>query len=74
MRDENEVKLKRSYWFGVYDALNVPEKARTDRTDKLEVEKLTAQVWLAAIDWFLSQGEEVGAKLERANNIKPAGK
>ena len=63
MRDENEIRLKRAYWYGVFDALNVPEKARTDKLDK---EKLTAQVWLAAMDWLLGQGESPESRLERA--------
>ncbi len=62
MRDENEIKLKRAYWYGVFDALNSPEKARTDKLDR---EKLTAQIWLDALDWFLGQGEDSAAKLER---------
>jgi hypothetical protein len=66
MRDENEIKLKRSYWFGVFDALNTPEKARSDKFDK---EKLTAQVWLAALDWLLGQSEE-SAKLDRPEEVK----
>jgi hypothetical protein len=74
MRDENEVKLKRSYWYGVYDALNVPEKARSDKNDKLDKEKLTAQVWLSAIDWFLGQGEDAGAKLDRPGEAKAPAK
>jgi hypothetical protein len=67
MRDENEIKLKRSYWYGVYDALNTPEKAREGKADK---EKLTAQVWLAALDWLLGQGEEAAAKLDRIEDNK----
>ncbi len=66
MRDESEIKLKRAYWYGVYDALNTPEKARSDKSDK---EKLTAQVWLAALDWLLGQGEE-SAKLDRTDENK----
>ena len=62
MRDENEVKLKRAYWFGVFDALNTPEKARNDKLDK---ERLTAQVWLSALDWFLGQAEESSSTLDR---------
>jgi len=67
MRDENEIRLKRAYWYGVFDALNVPEKARTDKLDK---EKPTAQVWLAALDWLLGQGEEAASKLDRMDEMK----
>jgi hypothetical protein len=66
MRDENEIKLKRAYWFGVYDALNTAEKGRSEKLDK---EKLTAQVWIAALDWLLGQSEE-SAKLDRPEEIK----
>jgi hypothetical protein len=66
MKDENEVKLKRSYWLGVYEALNTPEKGRSDRLDK---EKLTAQVWLYALDWLLGKSEE-SAKLDRPEEVK----
>jgi hypothetical protein len=66
MKDDNEIKLKRAYWYGVYDALNTPEKARNDKLDK---EKLTAQIWLSALDWMLGQGEE-GSKLDRPEDIK----
>jgi hypothetical protein len=67
MRDETEIKLKRAYWYGVYDALNTPEKARTDKLDR---EKLTAQIWLVALDWLLGQGEGTLAKLERGEDKK----
>jgi hypothetical protein len=67
MRVENEIKLKRAYWFGAYDALNTPEKARSEKSDK---EKLTAQVWLAALDWMLGQNEEMPSKLDRPEDIK----
>jgi hypothetical protein len=66
MKDENEIKLKRSYWLGVYEALNTPEKGRSERIDR---EKMTAQVWLAALDWLLGKGEEA-AKLNRSEEVK----
>jgi hypothetical protein len=66
MRDENEIKMKRAYWFGVYDALNTPEKARSEKVDR---EKLTAQVWLASLDWLLGKNEEA-AKLDRPEEVK----
>lgn len=66
MKDDTEIKLKRAYWFGVFDALNTPEKAKVDKLDK---ERLTAQVWLAALDWMLGQDEE-GSKLDRPDSIK----
>jgi hypothetical protein len=55
MKDENEIKLKRAYWQGVFDALKTPEKGRSDRIDK---DKLTSEVWLSALDWILGQKDE----------------
>jgi hypothetical protein len=66
MRDEQEVKLKRAYWAGVYDALNTPEKSRSE---KLEREKLTAQVWLSVLDWRLGENEE-SARLDKPADIQ----
>ncbi len=66
MRTENEIKLKRAYWFGAFDALNTPENARSDKLNK---EKLTAQVWLVALDWILGQDENVADKLERPDIV-----
>jgi hypothetical protein len=59
MRSENEVKLKLSYWHGAKDTLNTPENARSD---KLIKEKITAQTWLAVLDWMLGQSHETSEK------------
>jgi hypothetical protein len=67
MRDENEIKLKRSYWQGVFDALKSPDKSRTDRSDK---DKITAEVWLASLDWILGQKEESASLLEKKEENK----
>ena len=67
MRDENEIKLKRSYWQGVFDALKSPDKSRNDRLDK---DKLTSEVWLAALDWILGQKEESASILGRTEENK----
>jgi hypothetical protein len=66
MQGENEVKLKRAYWLGVHEALNTPEKGKSDKLDR---EKLTAQVWLVALDWLLGKGEEA-AKLDTPTEVK----
>ncbi len=66
MRNESEIKLKRSYWFGVFDALNTPENAKSDKLNK---EKLTAQTWLVSLDWILGQDENIADKLERPEII-----
>jgi hypothetical protein len=55
MRNENEVRLKLSYWHGAFDTLNIPENARSD---KLNREKIVAQTWLTALDWMLGQSDE----------------
>jgi hypothetical protein len=52
LRDENEIKLKRAYWQGVYDALKSNDRSKSERTEK---DKLTAEVWLNALDWILGQ-------------------
>ena len=55
MRREYEIKLKRAYWQGVYDALGGGEKSKSD---KQAHEKLTAEIWLSSLDWILAQPEE----------------
>lgn len=67
MMEENEIKLKRAYWQGVFDALNPAEKSRSEKAEK---DRLTAGVWLSALDWILGQGEESGSTLEMRNNSK----
>jgi hypothetical protein len=67
MRDENEIKLKRSYWQGVFDALKSPDKSRSDRLDK---DKLTSEVWLTALDWMLGQKEDSASSIERPEQKK----
>ncbi len=67
MRDENEIKLKRSYWQGVFDALKSPEKSRSDRVEK---DKLVSEVWLSVLDWILGQKEESASLLERTEENK----
>ena len=62
MRDEIEIKLKRAYWNGALDTLNNSENAKPD---KLSKEKISAQTWLAALDWMLGQSDEASSKLNR---------
>ncbi len=62
MRDEIEIKLKRSYWLGAFDTLNTPENAKTD---KLMKEKITAQTWLTVLDWILGQSDESASKSDK---------
>ncbi len=56
MRQEYEIRLKRAYWQGVYDALGGEGKSKSD---KLERERLTAEIWLSSLDWILAQPEEM---------------
>jgi hypothetical protein len=58
MRDENEIKLKRAYWSGVFDALKPAEKSRSEKSEK---ERLTAEVWLTALDWIGQEKEPATA-------------
>jgi hypothetical protein len=67
VRDENEIKLKRAYWQGVFDALNPGEKSRSEKSEK---EKLSAEVWLTALDWILGQKEESESTLGKVGNNK----
>ena len=61
MRNESEVNLKRAYWLGASDTLNTPENSKSDRLVK---EKITAQTWLAALDWMLGQSDETASKFD----------
>jgi hypothetical protein len=67
MRDETEIKLKRAYWQGVFDALNPAEKSRSEKSEK---ERVTAGVWLTSLDWMLGHGEENGSTLGKADTTK----
>jgi hypothetical protein len=67
MRSENEINLKRAYWNGAFDTLNTPENAKSDKFSK---EKLTAQTWLAVLDWILGQSDEASSKLDRPGDKK----
>ena len=67
MREENEIKLKRAYWQGVFDALKSPDKSRSDRLDK---DKLTSEVWLSALDWILGQKEESASLIVKTEEKK----
>jgi hypothetical protein len=62
MRNEPEINLKRAYWNGAFDALNTPENAKSE---KLSKERLTAEVWLSAMDWMLGKSDEAVSKLDR---------
>jgi hypothetical protein len=67
MRDENEIKLKRAYWSGVFDALKPPEKSRSEKSEK---EILTAEVWLTALGWILGQEKESATTIGEVEDTK----
>ena len=67
MIDENEIKMKRAYWQGVFDALSHGEKSRSEKSEK---DRLTAEVWLTALDWILGQKEESASTLEKMQEGK----
>jgi hypothetical protein len=62
MRNEIEIKLKRAYWSGAIDTLSIPENAKSDKLNK---ERITAQTWLAALDWMLGQSDEKADSLDK---------
>jgi hypothetical protein len=72
VKDETELRLKRAYWQGVFDALNPADKAKSEKSqsEKTQRERLTAGVWLTALDWMLSQDDEVSSTLEKTEDTK----
>jgi hypothetical protein len=52
LRDETEVNLKRAYWSGVYHGLDPEQRHRSEKTERAW---LTAEVWLAALNWVLGR-------------------
>jgi hypothetical protein len=67
LRDENEIRLKQAYWQGVYDALSSPDRSRSERSER---DRVTAEVWLAALDWLLGQAEDSTSMLSKSENRK----
>jgi hypothetical protein len=65
--EENEIKLKRAYWQGVFDALSHGERSRSEKSEK---DRLTAEVWLTALDWILGQKDQSASTLESTQNGK----
>jgi len=65
--DESEIKLKRAYWQGVFDALTHGERSRSEKSEK---DRLTAEVWLTALDWILGQKDQSASTLESGQNGK----
>jgi hypothetical protein len=61
MRDESEIKLKRAYWQGVLYALSHAEKSKSER---LEKDRLSAEVWLESLEWMLGQADELAGTRE----------
>ncbi len=67
MRDESEIKLKRAYWQGVYDALTRGERTRSEKSER---DRVSAEVWLGALDWILGQAEDSASSLGKTENSK----
>jgi hypothetical protein len=65
LRDENEIRLKKAYWQGVYDALKNSDRSKSERTEK---DKLTAEVWLNALDWMLGQVDDANGTLGKQDS------
>jgi hypothetical protein len=64
MKNENEIQLKRAYWQGVFDAL------KTSRKGDGEKERVTAQVWVQAMDWILDKQKESDAKIQSNEEVE----
>jgi len=67
MRDESEIKLKRAYWQGVYDALTRGDRSRSEKSER---DRVSAEVWLGSLDWILGQSEESASTLDKVENSK----
>ncbi len=66
MKNEAEINIKRSYWLGALDMLNIPENAKSD---KLSKERIAAQTWLAALDWVLGQSGESNSEVDKPGKV-----
>ncbi len=62
MKDENQVRIKRSYWEGVLDTLSTHGNTRSDKYIK---EKIAAETWLVVLDWILGQAEESSSEVDK---------
>ena len=45
-------------------------RAENTKSDKLNKDRITAQTWLAALDWMLGQSDEAYSKLPGSGEIK----
>jgi hypothetical protein len=62
MKNESEINLKRSYWKGALDMLNIPENAKSE---KLLKERVIAQTWLDSLDWILAKSGESNTEIQK---------
>jgi hypothetical protein len=67
VKNENEIKLKRAYWQGVYYSLNPEKRARSEKSEK---EWLIASAWLAALDWSLGLAQDSATVLREVEDNK----
>ena len=62
MKDEEELRVKRAYWAGVYYTLDPEQRLASDKSQKAW---LTAEAWLAALDWALGHATDTSTTLRR---------
>jgi hypothetical protein len=60
VKSENEIKLKRAYWQGIYYSLNPENRVQSEESEK---EWLTAYIWLTALDWSLGLAQDSATSL-----------
>jgi hypothetical protein len=63
MKSEIEINMKRSYWLGALDMLNIPDIAKSEKYNK---ERVTAQTWLDSLDWMLTKSGEAISEVEKS--------
>ena len=62
VKTEIEINMKRSYWLGALDMLNIPDIAKSEKYNK---ERVTAQTWLDSLDWMLTKSGEANSEVEK---------
>lgn len=65
IKDENEIKLKRAYWEGVYYALDPETRSRSEKSETMW---LTSEVWLNALDWVLGRTTDSSATIRQISD------
>jgi hypothetical protein len=60
VKSEDEIKLKRAYWQGVYYSLDPEKRAQSEKSGQ---EWLTASIWLTVLDWSLGLVQDLATTL-----------